>query len=60
MFQAVPEEGISIAQTVLSLPSNVWTQYEFHVETQKGIEDEELAKSMKQFLHEKSPLYVHM
>jgi hypothetical protein len=60
MFQAVPEEGISIAQTVLSLPSNVWTQYEFNVEAQRDIEDEEIARSMKQFLHEKSPQYVHM
>jgi hypothetical protein len=60
MFQAVPEETISIAQTVPSLPSNVWTQYEFHVEAQKEIQDEELARSMKQFLHVNSPQYVDM
>jgi hypothetical protein len=60
VFQAVPEEGISVAQTVLSLPSNAWTQYEFNVEPQKDIENEEMARSMKLFLHEKSPQYVHM
>ncbi|XP_021939103.1 WD repeat-containing protein 63 isoform X3 [Zootermopsis nevadensis] len=54
-IQAVPEEEFSIAQTVLSLPTNMWTQYEFHVEIQKCIEDEDLNRSMKQFLHEKSP-----
>jgi hypothetical protein len=54
-FQAVPDEGTSAAQTVPSLPSNVWTQYEFHAEAQKEFEDEVLAKNTKQFLHEKSP-----
>jgi len=54
IFQAVPEEGTSIAQTIPSLPSNVWNQYEFHAEAQKEFEDEELAKNTKQFLHEKS------
>jgi hypothetical protein len=54
-FQAVPEEGTSVAQTIPSLPSNVWTQYEFHAEAQKEFADEELAKNTKQFLHEKSP-----
>jgi hypothetical protein len=55
MFQAVPEEGTSVAQTIPPLPSNVWTQYEFYAEAQNEIEDEELAKNTKQFLREKSP-----
>jgi hypothetical protein len=57
-LQAVPEEGTSVAQTIPSLPSNVWTQYEFHAEAQKEFVSEELAKNTKQFLHDKSPQWV--
>ncbi|PNF18221.1 hypothetical protein B7P43_G17753 [Cryptotermes secundus] len=53
--QAVPEKCLSVAQTDTPLPSNIWTQYEFHADAQKEIEDEELSRSIKQFLHEKSP-----
>jgi hypothetical protein len=55
VFQAVPEECLSVAQTDTPLPSNIWTQYEFHAKAEKEIEDEELARNIKHFLHEKSP-----
>jgi hypothetical protein len=52
MFQAVPEECLSVAQTDTPLPSNIWTQYDYHAEAP---EDEELTRSIKQFLHKKLP-----
>jgi hypothetical protein len=55
MFQAVPEECLSVAQTDTPLPSNIWTQYDYRAEAPKETEDEKLARSMKQFLHKKLP-----
>ncbi|PSN55815.1 hypothetical protein C0J52_02478 [Blattella germanica] len=36
-IQATPEMDTSIAQTVPPLPSNVWTQYEYHVDSQREV-----------------------
>ncbi|KAJ9579437.1 hypothetical protein L9F63_024461, partial [Diploptera punctata] len=38
--QAIPETNMSIAQTVPPLPSNVWTQYEYHVDIPEEISGE--------------------
>jgi hypothetical protein len=54
-FQAVPEECLSVAQTDTPLPSNIWTQYDYHAEVPEETEDGKLEKSMKRFLHKKLP-----
>ena len=53
-FQAVGETEHSIAQTIPPLPSNIWTQYEYHVDTQQDISGD-IASNVKHFVNEKSP-----